>query len=734
MSNRRIGNYQISDYLGSGGFGSVFKAEDVNTPGRVVAIKELHKKHTRNAVIKQRFFQEAVAMARLDHPNLPRLFTFGEDNGSYYLVMEFISGKLLSDEIQSTGPLHPSLATSIIEQVLDAVSYAHRNGIIHRDLKPDNVILVEDDGRLKLKVLDFGIARMVGGENLTLAGEGFGTPAYMSPERIAGGGGGDPRMDIYSAGIILFEMLSGKAPFESRASDPALYWSEMRALHSSEPLPSLSALGVPERLEQVARRATAKRLEDRYPTARDMLADVKASGLTEAPSAADLAPTVIVSSARLAVTTAPGEAEVYVDDVRRGTSDAIRGRILIEALTSGLHTVQVLKEGYNEYRINVSLEDGRQTDLQVALSARSTVAMPRGEETAAGGFETLKLQGGEDQKTALLVVESLPVGSTLFLGSNAVALAGEDGRATIKLNPGEHEVRVTAPSGASAQSVVTVRPEDSGSLKTIALPVGEAKTTVRAPLVIRREASGTGKRLAVAATVILLLALVAAAFYVIRGPGRPVETTTAQTQQPTAAFGEAAPAAPTNPSSPETGIKKADADSSKAQKDAEKVALEKKLAEAEKKLADEKKAAEKSATRAEPSAPAAVVPSHPAVPEPPKQQPPPVTNNACVAVSVTSRDGQPVPQMRVAVMQDPDKSATVFNGRTNFNGRWQSCGLTAGQRIKVGVFGPRGALLGGKQAVLSSGQNSVEIQINRQFAPDEEPFERGRKRQRFPRQ
>jgi hypothetical protein len=731
MSNRRIGNYQISDYLGSGGFGSVFKAEDVNTPGRVVAIKELHRKHTRNAVIKQRFFQEAVAMARLDHPNLPRLFTFGEDNGSYYLVMEFISGKLLSDEIQSTGPLHPSLATSIIEQVLEAVSYAHRNGVIHRDLKPDNVILVEDGGPLKIKVLDFGIARMVGGENLTLAGEGFGTPAYMSPERIAGGGGDDPRMDIYSAGIILFEMLSGKAPFESRASDPALYWSEMRALHSSEPLPSLSALGVPERLEHVARRAAAKRLEDRYPTAGEMLADVKASGVTEAPSAADLAPTALVSSARLAVTTAPGDAEVYVDDVRRGTSDAIRGRLLIEGLTSGLHALRVLKEGYNEYRINVSLEDGRQTDLQVALPARATVAMPRSEQTAADGFETLKLQGGEDQKTALLVVESLPVGSTLFVGSNAVALAGEDGRATIKLNPGAHEVRVTAPSGASAQSLVTVRPEDSGSLKTIALPVGEAKTTVRAPLVIRREASGTGKRLAVAATVILLLALVAAAFYVIRGPGRPAETPPAQTPQQTAVAGEAP--APTNPSLPETGIKKAEADSSKAQNDAEKVALEKKLAEAEKKLAGEKKAAEKSAAKVEPSVPAAVVPSHPAVPEPPKQQSPPVTNNACVAVSVTGLDGQPAPQMRVAVMQDPDKSSTVLNGRTNFNGRWQSCGLTAGQRIKVGVFGPRGALLGGKQAVLTSGQNSFEIQINRQFAPDGEPFEKARKRQRFPR-
>src|SRR6476660_2704547 len=119
MSSRRIGNYQITDYVGSGGFGSVFKAEDINTPGRIVAIKELHKKHTRNQVIKQRFFQEAVAMARLDHPNLPRLYTFGEDNGCYYLVMEFISGRLLSDDIRDQGAINCDRAVDVTCQILD---------------------------------------------------------------------------------------------------------------------------------------------------------------------------------------------------------------------------------------------------------------------------------------------------------------------------------------------------------------------------------------------------------------------------------------------------------------------------------------------------------------------------------------------------------------------------------------------------------------------------------------
>src|SRR4029078_415963 len=271
MNGRVIGNYRIADYVGSGGFGSVFKAEDVNTPGRVVAIKELHKKHTRNQVIKQRFFQVSVAMTRLDHPNLPRLYTFGEDNGSYYLVMEFISGRLLSDEIHENGPIRPDVAVGVITHVLDAVSYAHHNGIIHRALKPDNIILVGDPTSPKIKVLDFGIARMVGGENLTLAGEGFGTPSYMAPERITGAGGDDPRMDLYAVGIILFEMLTGKAPFESKASDPALYWVEMRDQHERGPLPSLAPLGVSPRLEQIALPPIAKRLDDRYTAADDRL-------------------------------------------------------------------------------------------------------------------------------------------------------------------------------------------------------------------------------------------------------------------------------------------------------------------------------------------------------------------------------------------------------------------------------------------------------------------------------
>jgi tRNA A-37 threonylcarbamoyl transferase component Bud32 len=727
MSSRRIGNYQITDYIGSGGFGSVFKAEDVNTPGRVVAIKELHKKHSRNQVIKQRFFQEAVAMARLDHPNLPRLYTFGEDNGSYYLVMEFISGKLLSDELHEKGPLRSDLAVVVLTQILEAVSYAHRNGIIHRDLKPDNIILVGDAGSLRIKVLDFGIARMVGGENLTLAGEGFGTPSYMAPERMTGAAGDDPRMDLYAAGIILFEMLSGKAPFESKASDPAAYWFEMRNLHEREPLPPLAPLGVSVEIQTVALRATAKRLEDRYQSADEMLEDLKALG----DMSADL-PTVVLASSRLILSTAPGGAEVYVDDVLRGGSDVARGKILIDGLTPGLHSVRVLKEGYNEYKINVALEEGGQTDLQVALSARATVEMPRPEITAAGGFATLKLPGADEIKTAVLVVESLPAGSTVFVGSNAVALAGEDGRATLRLAPGSHEIRAATPAGVTAQRVVSVTAQDSGALKTVTLPL--TQTTVAGALPTR-EPSRRGKQLAYAAVVILLVALAAGAYFALRGPDRN------RTQAEAAAVAPAVvPAPPQEPSiavqpSAPTDTRQASEDKKNAAEERRKAELDAAAIEAQKKANEAKtqdKTENKNSVPQPPQAPVSIP-----QPQTPATQPAPDPNpsrDACVIVRVIDADGQPVPNVRVAVVEQPDSAgSTLFNGRTGPQGRMQTCGLTSGHSVRVAAFGPQGRMLGTQMIVAKAGKTFVEIPLQKRmddatprlFGPNRKrPFQR----------
>jgi hypothetical protein len=700
MSSRRIGNYQITDYVGSGGFGSVFKAEDVNTPGRIVAIKELHKKHTRNQVIKQRFFQEAVAMARLDHPNLPRLFTFGEDNGSYFLVMEFISGKLLSEELHNSGAMSPEGAVLVLTQVLDAVNYAHRNGIIHRDLKPDNIMLIGDSNSGRVKVLDFGIARMIGGENLTLAGEGFGTPTYMAPERMSGAAGDDPRMDLYAAGIILFEMLTGKAPFESKATDPALYWVEMREMHDRAPLPSLATFGVPTELAEIAVRATAKRLDDRYQSAAQMLDDLKKISITNAD-----APTVVLTSSRLSLTTTPGAAEVYVDEGLCGTSDASRGRLLVEGLAPGLHSVRVLKEGFNEYKITVALEDGKQTDLQVALAARATVAMPPAENTAVGGLDTIKLQPADETRTAILLVENLPVGTTVFVGSEPVGHADAEGRATLKLVPGSHEIRATAPTGATATRVVSVTPHDSGALKTISFPLAQttavAETSVSPPIQARR-----GKQIAAAAAAILLLALAATAYFVLRGPDRTREGVTSITSSPAGATSNT-PESTTKPAEA-TDNQQVSEDKKKAAEAKRQTDLEAAAVEAKKKSAEAK---EKTDKKESSQAPAPEPNPKPAIPPPAAtaqtpERPIAPGRDGCLFVTVLDVNGQPVSAARVVV------EGTMLHGRTGPKGHWQECGLPVGQSIRVLVFGPRGAMVGSQTAVAVPRTN-VTIRLDR---------------------
>ena len=692
MSSRRIGNYQIVDYIGSGGFGSVFKAEDVNTPGRIVAIKELHKKHTRNTSIKQRFFQEAIAMARLDHPNLPRLYTFGEDNGSYYLVMEFLSGHPLTEQIQQDGAIAQARALAILAEVLEGVSYAHRNGIIHRDLKPDNVFLMKDGDRLRVKVLDFGIARIVGGENLTLTGESFGTPNYMSPERITGGQSIDQRTDIYALGIILFEMLTGKAPFESKATDPALYWSEMRTRHESEPLPSMASLAVPEEIDRIARKATAKRIEDRYTTADEMLADLR-----KVESAGGAAATV-ETSARLALATAPGAADVFVDNIPRGVTDETSGRILIESLAPGLHSVRVSKAGYSDYKINVSLEENRQTDLQVALAARATMAMPQTEDTAPVDAKTIRVDNSDEIKTALFVVEGVPSESTIFIGSEAVAKAGDDGRATIKLKPGVHEIQVTTPSGAGAKRMVTVTGQDTGSLNTIKIPLEPAAVVTQPMSSTVRGPSGPGKRLAAAAALVILLALVVAAYFVLRGPERNQVLAND-------------PAAPT-PQQGESISQVVGDDSQKAIRDAQRVAEDQQKTDAEiKALQKELKAVEEGKREAEKEAQklAATAPTPAPAPQPEPPRQPPVQSDACVDVLVVGPTGDPLPRMKVALFS----GGNLSGGTTGADGRWGRCGVAAGQAVRVEVRGPRRAL-GMRQRIVEPGKNEFVIRVNRE--------------------
>src|SRR5262249_22198955 len=210
---------------------------------------------------------------------------------------------------------------------------------------------------------------------------------------------------------IFFQILTGRVPFESTSTDPALYWTEMRKLHSTEPIPPLSSFQVPQEVENIVRKAAAKLPDERNATADEMLAALRGEAM----------------AAGLLLTTMPAAAEVYVDNILRGTSDETRGKILVEGLTAGLHNVRVSKPGYNLYKLDVWLEAGRQAELQVQLPARATVAIPKpgfapGQDAGSSDaldLSTAKIQSGDDVKTAVLTIESLPAGTTLSLGTRS---------------------------------------------------------------------------------------------------------------------------------------------------------------------------------------------------------------------------------------------------------------------------------------------------------------------------
>jgi serine/threonine-protein kinase len=213
------GRYRIERLLGSGGMGSVYRAEHV-LMRKACAVKVLHREMTQVKEIVARFEREAVAAARIEHPNVATATDFGQlENGSFYLVLEFIEGKSLSQLIAEAGALNEERALLIARQISDALAAAHAAGIVHRDLKPDNVMLVSKEGASDfVKVLDFGIAKLKieePGPNeqaLTRLNTVMGTPEYMSPEQ-ARGEPVDHRADLYTVGVILYEMLSGCSPF-----------------------------------------------------------------------------------------------------------------------------------------------------------------------------------------------------------------------------------------------------------------------------------------------------------------------------------------------------------------------------------------------------------------------------------------------------------------------------------------------------------------------------------------
>src|SRR5213592_1311943 len=258
------GRYRIMRKLGTGGMANVYLAEDQEL-GRRVAIKILDDRHASDEQFIERFRREAKNAAGLSHPNIVSIYDRGEAEGTYYIAMEYLDGRSLKELIVSRGPAPVHVAIDYARQILAAVRFAHRHGIVHRDIKPHNV-LVDAEGRLK--VTDFGIAR-AGGSQMTEAGSIIGTAQYLSPEQ-AKGAPVDQTSDIYSVGIVLYELLTGTVPFTGETPVEIA----MKHLSQTPEPPSAKRPEVPHDLDLVVLRALAKDPADRYQSSEEMDADL----------------------------------------------------------------------------------------------------------------------------------------------------------------------------------------------------------------------------------------------------------------------------------------------------------------------------------------------------------------------------------------------------------------------------------------------------------------------------
>lgn len=259
--------YRIGELIGSGGMANVYKATDL-IDGTVVAVKILREECRSNSELVRRFKNESKAISVLDHPNIVKVYDFSMTEEMQYIIMEYIDGITLKEYMEYRGqPLTYKETLHFITQILAALQHAHDRGIVHRDIKPQNMMLLSDSS---IKVMDFGIARFSRSENQTMTDKAIGSVHYISPEQ-ARGGATDAKADLYSVGVMMYEMLAGRLPFES---DSPVSVALKQISDTATPLRELNP-AVPEALAAITERAMAKDPRERYPSAQAMLADIE---------------------------------------------------------------------------------------------------------------------------------------------------------------------------------------------------------------------------------------------------------------------------------------------------------------------------------------------------------------------------------------------------------------------------------------------------------------------------
>ncbi len=389
-----IGRYRIDGELGRGAMGTVYLGHDT-TIDRAVAIKTINPdlvqgKH--GAAWIERFRREVRAAGRCVHPNIVTVFDYGDDDGLPFIVMERVDGMALREIVRERGAQSAGNAAAIVEQVLFALDHAHGHGVVHRDIKPANILLL-DDGLVK--VTDFGIARLESGDGADVERVGVGTPGYMAPEQFAAGRT-DRRADLYSCGVVLFELLTGARPFHGGGEQA------LRDLVQNAPPPRPSAVkpSVPKELDPVLARALAKAPADRYQSAAEFLEALQALGLVERELGTGPLDTRV---GRPSVTHAPSFDAALLDRAVRGLVLVLGpvARVLVRRVAQRARTVTELTEAlaaaipddterrrFRELMGGAPVADGDERTVPDA-GASSSSHMP----TALGVFDQATLEG-----------------------------------------------------------------------------------------------------------------------------------------------------------------------------------------------------------------------------------------------------------------------------------------------------------------------------------------------------
>jgi serine/threonine-protein kinase len=425
FSNR----YEIEREVARGGMAEVYLARD-QLLNRPVALKVLFPEYAREPSFVERFRREAQAAANLNHPNIVAIYDWGQEGGTYFIVMEYVEGRSLRDLLRAEGPLDPHEAAEIAAEIAAALAFAHRSGVVHRDVKPGNVLITRNGN---VKVTDFGIARAGTSDALTQTGSVMGTATYFSPEQ-AQGQMVDGRSDVYSLGVVLYEMVTGVAPFTGDSPVSVAY----KHVREDPPAPSRRNPEVPPELEQIILTAMAKDPNLRYQTADDMRSDLlrfrRGRPLAAAPVTALVTevPSATVAQAAGAYAAAATIATPRVDDrgryaegptYERKRRPWITTTLVLLGLAAAIALIlfAAIKLGDKQSHVTVPNEVGKQvTAAQQSLQAQHLI--PAITKVA-------------DSRTAGLVINQNPAAGTNVAKDSTVKLFVSSGAALKTIPP-----------------------------------------------------------------------------------------------------------------------------------------------------------------------------------------------------------------------------------------------------------------------------------------------------------